>query len=69
MTAHLPAPCLRRELPGWHGMAWLGLWLGFLAGFSKLGLISAWFLEFGFWLSFTMILIGSGLIRLDFVWI
>ena len=47
------------------GLAWLA-WLGFgwLLGFRlDLGLISA---GFGFWLSFTMILLGSGLTSIAF---
>ena len=68
--------------PGWLWLALAWLWLALASGLlflrisAEFGLILSlgwlWLrisIGFGFWLSFTMILVGSGLIWLDFGWI
>ena len=68
--------------PGWLWLALAWLWLALASGLlflrisAEFGLILSlgwlWLrisIGFGFWLSFTMILVGSGLIWLDFRWI
>ena len=59
------------RLPGRAGWGWLWLAFRLSAGFLE-GLAWIWLrisVGFGFWLSFTRILVGFGLIWLDFQWI
>ena len=57
---------------GWLWLALAGLLLGFRLDFGLIGLGWLWLRispGLGFWLSFTMILVGFGLLWLDFCWI